>query len=135
ESEQPLSRATVHLDTPLELECEQKKNRAADRCDHAIDRACKPECPGQLRSENKEAAVDQDLPRRCGASRNNRQHGNTGAGILISAMERESPERGRRPEEDDKEESKRLEPHLSGRRGPSDDRGQRAGGAADNNVL
>src|SRR6516165_7675516 len=105
--------------TLVQLVCEQKEKRAADRSDHAIDRACKPERAGQLRSKNEEAAVDQDLPRCCSPSRNNRQHRNAGAGIIIAAIECERPEMGRCPQEDDEEKRKRLEPDLSGRRGPS----------------
>ena len=89
-----MSRATIGAAAPAQLNCEQKEKRAADRDDHAIDRARKPERPGQLRSENKEAAVDQDLPRRRSSSRNNRQHGNAGTGIVIAAIERESPKWG-----------------------------------------
>ena len=42
---------------------------------------------------------------------------------------------GRRPEEDDEEQRKRLDPNFSGSRGPSDHRRQRAGGTADDDVL
>src|SRR6516164_6318019 len=80
---QPVCGATVSSNAVVQLNCEQKEKRAADGGDRAIDRARKPERPGQLRRESKEAAVDQDLPRRRSSSRNNRQHGNAGTGIVI----------------------------------------------------
>src|SRR5216684_3544767 len=119
----------------VQLACEQKENRPADRDDHAIDRPCKPEHPGQLRGESQEAAVDQDLPCRCSLSRNHRQHGNAGTGVVIGAIERESPEMGRRPKEDNEEQRKRLEPDVSGCSGPSDHGRQRSCSAADDDVL
>src|SRR5215831_18230800 len=67
--EQPVSGATIGSNALVQLKCEQEEKSAADCGDHAIDRACKSEPPGQLRSENKQAAVDQDLPRCCSPSR------------------------------------------------------------------
>jgi hypothetical protein len=43
------------------------------------------------------------LPRCRRLSRNHRQHRDAGAGIIIGAIKRESPEMGRRPKEDDEE--------------------------------
>src|SRR5215475_2932897 len=133
--EQPVSVATIGSSAFVQLKCEQEEKSTADCGDRAIDRACKPELPGQLRSENKQAAVDQDLPRRCSPSRDDRQHGDAGTGIIIAAIERESPEMGWCPKEDDEEQRKRLEPDLSGRRGPSDHGRQCAGCTADDDVL
>src|SRR5215468_7055583 len=133
--EQPVSGATISYNALVQLKCEQEEKYAADCGDRAIDHACKPELPGQLRSENKQAAVDQYLPRCCSPSRDDRQHGDAGTGIIIAAIERESPEMGWCPKEDNDEERKRLEPDVSGRCGPSDHWRQRAGCTTDNDVL
>ena len=65
EHEQPMSRAAIGPSAPVQLDCKQKEKRPADRGDRAIDRASKPEYPGQLRDRNQEAAVDEDLACRC----------------------------------------------------------------------
>ena len=96
--------------TLVQLVCEQKEKRAADRGDHAIDRAGEPERPEQLRSKNEEAAVDQDLPRCCSPSRDDRQHRDAGSRVIVTAIERESPEMRRGPKEDNEEQGKRLTP-------------------------
>src|SRR5258707_4385052 len=99
---------------------EQKEKRPADGGDRAIRRACKPQYPGQLRGQNREAAVDQDLPRCCSASRDNRQHRYACTRVVVGTIKRESPEMRRRPKEDNEEQRKRLDPDFSGCRGPSD---------------
>src|ERR1043166_5481073 len=65
EDEQFVRRATIGCSTPVQLKCQQEKERPADGDDRAIDNASKAQAQGQFRSENKQAAVDQDLPRRC----------------------------------------------------------------------
>jgi hypothetical protein len=67
EGEQPVRRATVGCGAAVQLKCEQEKKRAADGDDAAVDRARKAKADRQLRRENEERAVDQNLQRRCGA--------------------------------------------------------------------
>src|SRR5258706_11208190 len=110
EHEQSLSSAAIGSSASVELTCEQKEKRPADRGDRAIDGPCKSEHPGQLRGQNQEAAVDQDLPRCCSPSRDNRQHRHASTRVVVGTIERESPEMGRRPKEDNEEQRKWLEP-------------------------
>ena len=114
---------------------ERNEDRSADGGSRAIDRAGKAERPGQHRNRHAKNAIDEDLPRRCGPSGNDRQHGNARARIFVGAIERQRPEMRRRPQEDDQEQNERLEPDLSGRRCPADHRRKRTGGAADDDVL
>src|SRR5258708_12351094 len=86
EQEQSLSSAAIGPSASVELTCEQKEKRPADRDGRALDGPCKSEHPGQLRGQNQEAAVDQDLPRCCSPSRDNRQHGNTAPALLIATI-------------------------------------------------
>jgi hypothetical protein len=98
--EQPVSRGTNGSGAHVQLQREQKEQSPTDRDGRAINRACKSEPPRQLRSQSKEAAVDQDLLRCCSPSCDNRQPGDAGPGIVIGAVEREGPEMGRCPKED-----------------------------------
>src|SRR5580692_3568430 len=120
EYEQPVSSAAIGPGAPANPTCEQKENSAAKRGDRAIHRACKPQKPRQLRGKNQETAIDQDLARRCSASRDNRQHRYARPRIVTGAIKREGPEVGWRPKEDDKKQRQRLDPDVSRRSRPSD---------------
>src|SRR5246127_2536597 len=61
EHEQPVSGAALGFDALVQLKCELKEKRPADRGDRAINGACKSKHPWQLRGESHEAAIDQDL--------------------------------------------------------------------------
>src|SRR5258707_7351302 len=110
EHEQSLSSAAIGPSASVELTCEQKEKRPADRDRRAIDGPCKSEHPGQLRGQNQEAAVDQYLPRCSSPSRDNRQHGDAGSGIIISTIYRARPEQELLPKEDNEEQRNRLQP-------------------------
>src|SRR4029077_17972785 len=120
ESEQPMRSAPISRNASVQLNREHKQKRAADCDGCAIEATCEPEPPRQLRSQNQETAVDQDLPRRSSPSRNDRQHRDAGADVIVGAIERERPKMGRRPEENNEKQQKRFEPDLSGCRCPSD---------------
>jgi hypothetical protein len=107
-----VSRATIGSGAHVQLQCEQEEQCAADPDGRAIDRACKSERPGELRSQNKEAAVDQNLPRCCSPSCDDRQHGDAGPGIVIGAVERERPKMGWCPKEDNKERAREARARL-----------------------
>src|SRR5262245_27967118 len=64
-----------------------------------------------------------------------RQHRQSGARVLLGAVERERPEVRRRPREDDQEQEQRFRRHLSGYRRPAEHRRHRARRAADHDVL
>src|SRR4051794_12036570 len=109
----------VVLTAPAQLEREHNENGSADRRCDAIDRAGKADYPGKQRNRSQESAVDKDLACCCGPSRDDRQHGDARACILLSAIERECPEVGWRPQEDDQEQDKWLEPYVSCARCPA----------------
>src|ERR1700723_387714 len=110
ECEQPMSGAAIGASAPPNTASEQKENRAANRSYRAIHRASEPERPGQPRDKNQQTAVDENLARRCSASRDNRQHRHACARIVTGAIKREGPEVRRRPKEDNEKQRQRLEP-------------------------
>src|SRR6266540_5186238 len=111
-----MSSLPVGLTAPAQLEREHNENGSADRRCDAIDRAGKADYPRKQRNRSQENAIDEDLPRRCGPSSHHRQHGDARVGILVGTIERERPEMGWCPQEDNEEQNKWLEPDVSGRR-------------------
>ena len=64
-----------------------------------------------------------------------RQHGQAGGGVVLRPIERERPEVGRGPDEDDEEQQPGFAGSLVGHGGPTQHRRHGAGGAADHDVL
>src|ERR1700733_1389280 len=118
--EQPVSRPAIESGASVDSTRKQKETRAAYSGDRAICRTDETKRPRRARSENQENAIDQDLPRCCGAPGDNRQHRYACTRIVTSAIERESPEVRWRPKEDNEKQRQRLEADLSGRSSPSD---------------
>src|ERR1700722_14344037 len=110
--EQPVGRPAIGPGASVDPTCEQKENRAASRDDRAIRRTDEAQYPRQLRGENHQSAIDQDLTRRYSAPRDNRQHRYACTCIITGAVEREGPEVRRRPEEDNEKQRQRLEPDV-----------------------
>src|SRR5882724_5431198 len=94
-----MSSSPIGLTAPDQLTREHYENRSANKDSHAIDRAGKSECPWEHRALYQKSAVDEDLPRCCGPSGNDRQHGDARTGIFVDAIERQRPKMRRRPQE------------------------------------
>src|SRR5262245_6609121 len=108
--EQAMGRPPISLVAPGQSQREHNERRSTDGGGRAIDRAGKTERARQQRNREQQDAVNQDLPPGLGSAAHHRQHGDTGAGIIVDTIERQRPEMRRRPQEHDQEQDKRLKP-------------------------
>src|SRR5215475_10542538 len=95
--EQVMRRPSIGLAAPDQSQCERNERRSADGGGHAIACAGKSKRPWQQRNREQYYAVDQDLSFGRGAAGHDRQHGDTGTGVFVSAIERQRPEMRWRP--------------------------------------
>ena len=79
--------------------------------------------------------VEQDLLHGLALAAHDRQHRDPRLRVVALDQERQRPEVRRRPEEDDQEERDRRQSQVPGRGRPADQRRDRAGGPADDDVL
>src|SRR5215467_3854637 len=133
--ENAMCRGSISSAAPDQFQRERNERRSANCSGCAIDRAGKSKRPRQQRNRKQHYGVDQDLSFGFSAAGHHRQHGDTDAGIFVSAIERQRPEMRWRPQEYDQEQDKRLNSDIAACGHPADHRRKRASCATDHDVL
>ena len=135
EPDRPGRRALLRRPDPPQPVRLPDEDRAEDERRPEVDRAHPGHREQDERDRHQQEGVERDLAGRLGDAPDHRQHRDPGSLVVLPDPERQRPEMGRRPVEDDREQDERREGHRAGDRGPTDDRRQRAGRAADDDVL
>src|SRR6476620_4272872 len=102
---------------------------------HPIEGMCIAKKPWRCADRHKGERITQDLPSCFLYSSNYGEHGKSSTGIVVDTNKRQCPEMRWCPEEDNEEQKTRFNRQTAGRCSPADDGRQRAGGAADHDVL
>ncbi len=124
-----------HRPLPKDPDAVPQEPGAEQRGGDAVDRPQRPEERRQDRERQQDQGVDQHLVLGPRLAPDDRHHGDARAGIVGLLDQRERPEVGWGPVEDDGEEIDRGEVQAARHRRPPDQRGKRARGAADHDVL
>ena len=109
-----MSGSPVSLTAPVQLQGQHNEDCSADNGGSAVKGAGKAEYPRQQRDRHQKDAAD--LLHCCRPSGNDREHGHACTRIFVATIERQRPEMGRRPQEDDQEQDDWLKPDVASRR-------------------
>src|SRR5690606_24918488 len=120
---------------PPDLDGQQQKERTQNRGADTVREAGIAHEIGHDGDREEQGAVKNDMPAGDVAPGDDRQHRHAGIGVVDIAPQRQRPEMRRRPHENNGKKNERFKAHIARNGGPSDHRRERAGGAADDNIL